>query len=107
MKVNVGTIGHIDHGITTLSAALIPAIVKASKEAPAPKRVLVVDNGLTSSRTLAMLSALVPGFADMLPDLPAPKPARRLASADLERIEAAEAKRQRRIERNRKQGSAA
>ena len=36
-----------------------------------------------------------------LPSLPAPKPAKRLTAADLDRIEAAEAKRQRRIERNR------
>lgn len=84
MSVNVGTVGHIDHG----------------------RRVLVVDNVGISKRLLwaIMASSMAsPGFE--LPSLPAPKPLKRITDADLERIEAAEAKRQRRIERNQQRSS--
>lgn len=39
MKVNVGTIGHVDHGKTTLTAALIRVLGDEMA-----KRVVVVDN---------------------------------------------------------------
>jgi hypothetical protein len=52
----------------------------------------------------ALSLALSPGIYSRLPSLPAPKPAKRLTASDLNRIEAAEAKRQRRIERNKQRG---
>lgn len=39
MKVNVGTIGHIDHGKTTLTAALVRVLGEE-----AAKQVIVVDD---------------------------------------------------------------
>ena len=82
MTVNVGTIGHADH----------------------PKRRVVVIGGggaLTNALALALAHG---GYSGTMPSLPAPKPAKRLTAADLNRIEAAEAKRQRRIERNKQRG---
>jgi nucleoside-diphosphate-sugar epimerase len=79
MTVNVGTIGHVDH----------------------PKRRVAVIGGggaLTSALALALANG---GYSGTLPDWPKPKPAKRLTAADLNRIEAAEAKRQRRVQRNR------
>lgn len=46
-----------------------------------------------------MLSRLVRTFCDLL--LPSPKPAKKLTPADLQRLQAAEAKRQRRMEKRR------
>ena len=77
MTVNVGTIGHIDP----------VAVIRKCRGA------LAIALAVNSQYGAA-------------PKLPAPKPAKRLTAADLERIEAAEAKRQRRAERNRKQGGA-
>ena len=34
--VNVGTIGHIDHGKTTLTAAITPGAGQAEPEGPVP-----------------------------------------------------------------------
>ena len=76
MTVNVGTIGNVDHA----------------------KRVLVTD-GKNMKLRCALAVALA--HCGAIPSLPAPKPAKRLTAADLNRVEAAEAKRQRRIERNR------
>ena len=75
MTVNVGTIWHAGHGRTSLAVALTIGLLR---------------NGYAS--------------VDMLPSLPTPKPAKRLTAADLERIEAAEAKRQRHLERNKQRG---
>ena len=76
MKVNVETIG--------------PA-----------KKVLVVGGRRNLSSALAI--ALSASHCITLPTLQMPKPAKRLMNADFERIEAAEAKRQRRINRNKKE----
>lgn len=46
-----------------------------------------------------MLSRLVRTFCDLV--MPSPKPAKKLTSADLQRLQAAEAKRQRRMEKRR------
>ena len=85
MNVNVGTIGHVDHGRTALA------------------------NEIHRRRGKSWMGALaialaVSGQYGTAPSLPAPKPAKRLNAADLNRIEAAEAKRQRRIERNKQRG---
>jgi translation elongation factor EF-Tu-like GTPase len=88
MTVNVGTIGHVDHG----------------------QRVLVVDDGrgigLRLAKMIDMTGVEVVSESEYraIVDAPAPKPAKRLTAADLNRIEAAEAKRQRRIERNKQRG---
>lgn len=82
MSVNVGTISHIDH----------------------PKRrVSVIGGGgaLTSVLALALAHS---GYSGTLPDWPKPSPAKQPNAADIERIEAAEAKRQRRIDRNKRRG---
>jgi len=85
MSLNVGTVGHVDHG----------------------KKVLIVGDGGAIGRKLgvALIQAMaaLPGMP--APRLPAPKQAKRLTDADLERIEAAEAKRQRRIKRNQQQAT--
>jgi hypothetical protein len=84
MTVNVGTIGHVDHGKTALANEIRPR---------------------GKSRMGAIALALsVAHFYGAPPSLPAPKPAKRPTAADLNRIEAAEAKRQRRIERNKQRG---
>ena len=88
MTVNVGTIGHVDH---------------------TPMRVLVVDDGRGVGQRVAkmidMTGVEVVSVSEYraIVEAPAPKPAKLLTAADLERIEVAEVKRQRRIERNRKQ----
>lgn len=46
-----------------------------------------------------MLSRLVRTFCDLV--MPSPKPAKKLTPADLQRLQAAEAKRQRRMEKRR------
>lgn len=72
-----------------------------------PRRVLVVDDGrgvgLRLAKMIDMTGVEVVSESEYcaIVDAPAPKPAKRLTAADLNRIEAAEAKRQRRIERNR------
>jgi PleD family two-component response regulator len=86
MTVNVGTIGHVDHK---------------------PQRILVVDDGCGTAQRLAKMIDMT--GIEVVPEseyraileAQAPKPAKRLTAADLERIESAEAKRQRKIERNR------
>lgn len=86
MNVNVGTIGHVDHG----------------------NKVLVVgaDSGIIGRKLGAALAiTLTPGIYSQIPGLPPPKPDRRMTAADLESIEAAEAKRQRRIKRNQQRSS--
>lgn len=65
-----------------------------------PRRAVAVGGGLPLALALATLA---PGPYGHIPSLPAPKLAKPQAAADLARIEAAQAKRQRRIERNRKQ----
>ncbi|WP_296125112.1 hypothetical protein [Pseudomonas sp. Ga0074129] len=82
---------------------------------PKPMRIAVVGSGsgiIGRKLGLALLAAMPaimvsPYHHSALPSMPAPKPAKRLSAADLARIEKAEAKRQRRVERNRKQGGAA
>lgn len=68
-------------------------------------RVLVVDSGSYGKKIAAALAtaiAYTPGVYGMMPDLPAKRAPKK---PDPERQAAAEAKRQRRIERNRKQES--
>lgn len=86
MNVNVGTIGHVDHGKKLL-------VVGAYSE--------IIGRKLAA----ALAITLTPGIYSQLPSLPPPKPDRRLTAADLERIEAAEAKRLRRIQRNQQRSS--
>lgn len=79
---------------------------------PKPRRVAVLGSGsgiIGRKLGLALLAAIMvsPYHHTALPSLPAPKAAKRLSAVDLARIEKAEAKRQRRAERNRKQGGAA
>jgi hypothetical protein len=77
---------------------------------PKPRRILVVDDGRGMAQRIAKLIDMTgievvsePEYRAIV-DAPAPKPAKRLTAADLNRIEAAEAKRQRRIERNKQRG---
>lgn len=65
-----------------------------------PKRRVAVIGGGGALTTVLALALAHGGYSGTMPSLPAPKQAKRLNDADLERIEAAEAKRQRRIKRN-------
>lgn len=65
--------------------------------------VLIVgaDSGIIGRKLgIALAHALVGDMGLPVPRLPTPKPAKPQTATDLERIEAAEAKRQRRIQRN-------
>jgi hypothetical protein len=73
MDVNVGTVGHVD----------------------SPRRVLVVGGGSILGRSGMTALAMMGILGNPMPYMPKPKPVKRLTAADLERIEAAEAKRQR------------
>jgi hypothetical protein len=75
--VNVGTVGHIDH-----------------------RKILVVggNSRIKPVLAIALAASLMPGMR--LPSLPKPKPLPVLTQADFDGMDAAEAKRRRRINRN-------
>ena len=61
-RVNVGTIGHIDHGKTTLTAALIPALRRLQEEAmqeaqPDQVKIVIVGDNGTDPKVIARMAA--------------------------------------------------
>ena len=62
-RVNVGTIGHIDHGKTTLTAALIPALHRLQEEAmqeaqPDQVKIAIVGDGFDTALVRRVATAL-------------------------------------------------